>query len=120
MERRVERVLRSIGVPLIGVYLIGVHFMGVPLVGVHFMGVPLVGVHLMGVPLIGVAYRPHFGGDSQARTLQLAWASWRETQVGRDQLERFSWTGTSYSHEIGTRPTEFSHVYKYQLITQVE
>ena len=54
------------------------------------------------------------------RTLQLAWTSWRETQVGRDQLEGFSWTGTSYSHETGTRPTGFSYVYKYLLVPQVE
>jgi hypothetical protein len=40
--------------------------------------------------------------------------------VGRDQLERFSWTRASYSHETGTQPTEFSYVYKYQLVTQVE
>jgi hypothetical protein len=44
----------------------------------------------------------------------------RETQLGRDQLERFSWTGTSYSHKTGTRPTRFSYVYKYQLVIQVE
>jgi hypothetical protein len=42
------------------------------------------------------------------------------TTAGRNQLERFSWTGTSYSDETGTRPTEFSHVYGYQLVTQVE
>jgi hypothetical protein len=72
------------------------------------------------IPLPSVAYRPRFGGDSQARTPQLVWASWRETQPGRDQLERFSWTGTRYSHETGTRPTEFSYVYKYQLVTQAE
>jgi hypothetical protein len=47
-----------------------------------------------------VAYRPRFGGDSQARTPQLVW--------------------TSYSDETGTRPTEFSYVYKYQLATQVD
>jgi hypothetical protein len=46
--------------------------------------------------------------------------SWRETRPGRDQLERFSWTGASYSLETGTRPTEFSYVYKYQFVTQVE
>ena len=59
-----------------------------------------------------VASRPRFGGDSQARTLQLVWTSWRETQLGRNQLDRLSWTGTSYSHETGTRPTGFSYVYK--------
>jgi hypothetical protein len=31
-----------------------------------------------------VAHRPRFGGDSRARTPQLVWASWRETQLGRD------------------------------------
>ena len=67
-----------------------------------------------------VVYRPRFGGDSQARTPQLVWASWRETQLGRNQLERFSWTGTSYSHKTGTQPTGFSYVYKYQIATQVE
>ena len=36
--------------------------------------------------LSGVAYRPRFGGDSQARTPQLVW----------DQLERPSWAGTSW------------------------
>ena len=40
-----------------------------------------------------VAYRPRFGGDSQARTSQLVWTSWRETQLGRNQLDRYSWTG---------------------------
>jgi hypothetical protein len=55
----------------------------------------------------GVAYKPRFGGGSQARTPQLVWASWRETQLGRDQLEGFSWTGTSYSHETSTRPKGF-------------
>jgi hypothetical protein len=71
------------------------------------------------VDQVRVAYRPRFGGDSQARTPQLVWASWGETQPGRGQLERFSWTGTSYSHETGTRPKGFP-VYKYQLATQVE
>jgi hypothetical protein len=37
-----------------------------------------------------VAYRPHFGGDSQAHIPQLVWTSWRETQLGRNQLERHS------------------------------
>jgi hypothetical protein len=44
-----------------------------------------------------VASRPRIGGYSQARTLQLVWTSWRETQLGRDQLERFSWTGIGYN-----------------------
>src|ERR1700756_484473 len=95
-----------IGVPLMGVYLMGVHLMGVHLIGVYLMGVHLTGVYLMGVHLIGVylmdvhligvylvASRPRFGGYSQARTLQLVWASWRETQLGRNQLDRYSWTG---------------------------
>jgi len=43
-----------------------------------------------------------------------------KAQLDRDQLERHSWTGTSYSHETGTRPTRFSYVYKYLLIPQVE
>ena len=30
-------------------------------------------------------------------------------QMGRNQLERCSWTGTSYSHETCSRPTGFSH-----------
>jgi hypothetical protein len=34
--------------------------------------------------------------------------------------ERPSWAGTSYSDETGTRPTEFSYVCKYQLVTHVE
>jgi hypothetical protein len=67
-----------------------------------------------------VASRPRFGCYSQARTLQLVWTSWRETQLGRDQLERFSWTGTGYSNETGSRPTGFSYVYKYLLVPQVE
>src|SRR5271154_348554 len=67
-----------------------------------------------------VASRPRFGCDSQARTPQLVWTSWRETQLGRNQLDRLSWTGTSYSHETGTRPTGFSYVYKYLLVPQVE
>jgi hypothetical protein len=53
-----------------------------------------------------VAYRPRFGVDSQARTPQLVWASWRETQLCRNQLERHSLTGTSYpfaSHAIHLR-----------------
>src|SRR5437868_1540786 len=53
-----------------------------------------------------VASRPRFGCYSQARTLQL----------GRTQLDRHSWTGTSYSHETGSRPTGFSYVYKYLLV----
>jgi len=28
-------------------------------------------------------------------------------QLGRNQLERYSWTGTSYSYETGSRPTGF-------------
>src|SRR5256714_2500406 len=63
-----------------------------------------------------VASRPRVGGYSQARTPQLVWASWRETQLGRNQQDRYSWTGTSYSHETGSRPTEFSFVYKYLLV----
>jgi hypothetical protein len=47
-----------------------------------------------------VAYRPHFGGDSQARTPPLVWTSY----IARD---RYS-TG------------RISYVYKYQLATQVE
>jgi len=39
-----------------------------------------------------------------------------ETQLGRNQLDRHSWTGTSYSHETGSRPTGFSYVYKYLLV----
>jgi hypothetical protein len=50
-----------------------------------------------------VACRPRFGGVY--------------TTAGMDQLERFSRTGTSYSDETGTRPTEFSFVCKYQLAT---
>jgi hypothetical protein len=46
--------------------------------------------------LLFVASRPRFGCYSQARTRQLVWTSWRETQLGRNQLERHSWTGTSY------------------------
>jgi hypothetical protein len=49
--------------------------------------------------LVAVASRPRFGCDSQARTPQLVWTSWRETQLGRNQLERHSWTGASYSPE---------------------
>ena len=63
---------------------------------------------------------PRIGGYSQARTLQLVWASWRETQLGRNQLDRLSWTGTSYSYKTGSRPTGFSYVYKYLLAPQVE
>jgi hypothetical protein len=33
---------------------------------------------------------------------------------------RSSRAGTSYLHETGARPTRFSHVYQYQLVTQVE
>src|SRR2546430_6649975 len=68
--------------------------------------------------VIAVASRPRFGCYSQARTPQLVWASWRETQLGRNQLDRdrHSWTGTSYSHETGSRPTGFSFVYKYLLV----
>src|SRR2546423_3295139 len=38
--------------------------------------------------------------------------------AGQAQLDRdrHSWTGTSYSHETGSRPTGFSFVYKYLLI----
>src|SRR2546423_12648735 len=72
------------------------------------------------VPVQLVASRPRFGCYSQGRTPQLVWASWRETQLGRNQLERHSWTGASYSHESGTRPTAFSYVYKYLLVPQVE
>ena len=43
--------------------------------------------------VLSVASRPRLGGYSQARTLQLVWASWRETQLGRNQLDRYSWTG---------------------------
>src|ERR1700739_1867169 len=53
-----------------------------------------------------VASRPRVGCYSQTRTPQL----------GRNQLDRHSWTGTSYSHETGSRPTEFSFVYKYLLV----
>ena len=38
--------------------------------------------------VLSVASWPRFGGYSQARTLQLVWASWRETQLGRNQLDR--------------------------------
>ena len=31
-------------------------------------------------------------------------------------LDRHSWTGTSYSHETGSRPTGLSFVYKYLLV----
>ena len=61
--------------------------------------------------LITVASKPRVGCYSQARTPQLVWASWRETQLGRH-----SWTGTSYSHETGSRLTGFSFVYKYLLV----
>jgi hypothetical protein len=67
-----------------------------------------------------VASRPRFGCYSRGRTPQLVWTGWRETQLGRNQLERHSWTGASYSHESGTRPTAFSYVYKYLLVPQVE
>src|SRR3989440_3627231 len=38
--------------------------------------------------------------------------------AGQAQLDRdrHSWTGTSYSHETGTRPTGFSYAYKYLLV----
>ena len=38
--------------------------------------------------------------------------------AGQAQLDRdrHSWTGTSYSHETGSRPTGFSFVYKYLLV----
>ena len=50
-----------------------------------------------------------------------SWAgtSWTGTAgQGQVQLDRgrHSWTGTSYSHETGTRPTGFSFVYKYLLV----
>ena len=49
-----------------------------------------------------VASRPRFSRYWQARTPRLVWASWRETQLGRNQLDEHSWTGTSYSHETGS------------------
>jgi hypothetical protein len=45
---------------------------------------------------VSVVHRLRFGGDSQIRTLQVVWTSWRETQLGRNQLERLSRTGTGY------------------------
>src|SRR5438045_4706702 len=52
-----------------------------------------------------------------------SWAgtSWTGTAgQGQVQLDRgrHSWTGTSYSHETGSRPTGFSYVYKYLLVSQ--
>jgi hypothetical protein len=47
-----------------------------------------------------VAYRPRFGGDSQARTPQLVW--------------------TGYIVRDGYSTDRVSYVYKYQLATQVE
>ena len=72
--------------------------------------------------ILYVASRPRFGGYSQARTPQLVWASWKDPAgqelAGQAQLDRdrHSWTGTSYSHETGSRPTGFSYVYKYLLV----
>jgi hypothetical protein len=67
-----------------------------------------------------VASRPRFDGDSQA-------FSWYrpagKVQLGRDQLERFSWVGTSWRGSAGqgpARPKGFSYVYKYQGVTQVD
>jgi hypothetical protein len=40
-----------------------------------------------------VANRPRFGGNSQAHSWYRPWC---ETQLGRNQLEWFSWTRTSY------------------------
>src|SRR5579859_7629408 len=38
-----------------------------------------------------------------------------QVQLDRHR-DRHSWTGTSYSHETGSRPTGFSYVYKYLLV----
>ena len=44
---------------------------------------------------VDVANRPRVGCYSQARTPQLVGASWRETQLGRNQLDKHSWTSTA-------------------------
>jgi hypothetical protein len=55
--------------------------------------------------VISVAYRPRFGGDSQARTPQLGWTSW---------------AGTSYILRDRYSTDRIFYVHKYQLATQVE
>jgi hypothetical protein len=59
---------------------------------------------------VSVVHRLRFGGDSQIRTLQVVWTSWKGS-AGQ---------GPAISYETGTRPKGFSHVYKCQLATQVE
>jgi hypothetical protein len=67
-----------------------------------------------------VAHKSRFDSDSQARTPQLVHTSWREIQLGRNQLECSARQGPAISHETGTRPKGYSYVYKYQFVTQVE
>jgi hypothetical protein len=48
-------------------------------------------------------------GRASVAIRRFVYHSWYEPagerpQVGRNQLERFSWTGAGYSHETGTRP----------------
>jgi hypothetical protein len=52
----------------------------------------LIFILIMRFSVICVAYRPRFGGDSQARTPQLVWTSWRDSAgqelAGKAQLDR--------------------------------
>jgi hypothetical protein len=36
--------------------------------------------------------KPRFGCYSQIRKFQLVWINWRETQLGKNQLDRHNWT----------------------------
>jgi hypothetical protein len=62
---------------------------------------------------MSVASRPRIGSYSQARTPQLVWTSWRETQLGRDQPGRHSWTGISYIGRDRYSAERVSYVYMY-------
>jgi hypothetical protein len=63
-------------------------------------------------------YEPAGERHSWAGTSWTGTARQGQVQLDRDQLDRgrHSWTGTSYSHETGSRPAGFSYVYKYLLV----